>query len=251
MELRQLYLRPILIIIFFFLSLYLYSKFGPSLPINVLSQTRGEPLVVNAEGRAAVPNDTAKVTVGIEEVGASLSQTQASANTKAKMVTDELKRLGISDTDIKTVNYNIYPEQSFDTRPARITGYRVSASYEIKVKNLDQVNEVIAVATRSGANVVGNISFDVNDETRNEKLNEARAEAVKKAKEKASGLAQASGVTLGRIINISEFESGKDYYPMPLREVGTGTGDAASDLPQIQPGTNEVIVNVNVIFELR
>src|SRR3989344_6599147 len=120
-------------IVLFFLLLFFYSKFGPALPLNFTTQSRGEPLVVSAEGKAVVTPDIAKVTVGIEESGATLKSIQESVNKKSQDLIKALENLGIDKKDIRTISYNIYPENDYQENPPKITGYRVSTTYEIEV----------------------------------------------------------------------------------------------------------------------
>src|SRR6266576_609121 len=99
--------HPLVIIFSVFLGIFLFAKFAPSLPISVLSQQKGEPLVVSGEGRVTVTPDIAKINVGIQETGQSLKQVQDSVNKKSKSLVNALKKLGIGDSDIKTVSYYI------------------------------------------------------------------------------------------------------------------------------------------------
>ena len=86
----------------------------------------------------------------------------------------------------------------------RITGYQVSTSYEVTISDFNKINDLLVSATSFGANTVGSVTFDLSEELKNEKLKEAREIAVTEAKLKASGLAKAAGINLGKIINISE-----------------------------------------------
>ena len=61
--------HPLILIASFFLLLAIFSRFGVKLPISVISQEKGQPLVVDGEGKVTAVPDTAKVTVGIEESG--------------------------------------------------------------------------------------------------------------------------------------------------------------------------------------
>ena len=238
-------------IIIFFILLFVYSKFGPSLPISVLTQTKGEPMMVSDTGKVTVVPDIAKVTVGIDEQGQNLKQVQDSVNKKSKALTDSLKKVGVNEKDIKTVNYSVNPEYNYQSQPFRINGYRVSTSYEIKITDFELVNDVLVLATESGANVVGNISFEVNEETREKKLQEAREMAVDKAKQKAEGLAKASGITLGKIINVTE--SMDLDYPRPIayaKEMSLSSGDSP-EVANVTPGETEISVTVNLSYEIR
>lgn len=206
-------------------------------------------MVVSGTGKVTVVPDIAKITLGIEESGVSLKETQNSVNKKSKNLTEALKKLGIGEKEIKTISYDIYPEYNYETTPQKITGYRISTGYEVTVKDFDKINDVLTKATEVGTNIIGNINFEVNEETKKEKLQEAREEAVKEAKEKAEGLAKAANISLGKIINISESQ-GIDYpRPMALKEIAIGAGEEIK--PDIQPGETEISVSVSLTYEIR
>lgn len=239
-------------IIIFFILLFVYSKFGPSLPISVLTQTKGEPMIVSETGKVTVVPDIAKVSFGIDSQGQNLKQVQDSVNKKSKALTDALKKLGIEEKDIKTTNYSVNPEYDYSNSPYKINGYRVSTNYEVKITNFEMVNDALTVATESGANVIGNISFEVNEKTKEEYTQKAREEAVKLAKDKAEGLAKASGITLGKVINVSE-SFGVDY-PRPIaytKEVSFGGAADQANVANVAPGETEISVTVSLSYEIR
>ncbi len=238
-------------IIIFFILLFVYSKFGPSLPISVLTQTKGEPMMVSETGSATVVPDIAKLSLGIESQGQILKQVQDNVNTKSKQLTDTLTKLGVDKKDIKTTNYSVNPEYNYESQPFKINGYRVSTNYEVKITNFELVNDVLTAATDNGANIIGNINFEVNDETKTKLTQEAREEAVKLAKEKAEGLAKAAGITLGKIINVTESQGVN--YPRPVmyaKEMAVGVADSAQ-VANVTPGETEISVTVNLSYEVR
>ena len=242
---------PVITIISFFILLFLYSKFGPSLPLSVLSQQKGEPLVVTETGNATAVPDIAKITLGITESGSSLKAVQNSVNTKSQALTDSLKKLGVEEKGIKTTSYNLYPEYDYQSKPQILTGYRLTTNYRVTIRDFDKVNDAIVAATAAGANITGGVSFEVNDETKNKALTEAREEAVAKAKEKAQSLAKAAGITLGKIINITEETT--PAYPVPLAERAVGLGSTTTETtsPDINPGETEFTVTVSLSWEMR
>lgn len=206
-------------------------------------------MVVDGTGSAtAVPN-IAKVSVAIQESASSLSEVEKSVNTKSKTLVDAVKKAGVEDKDIKTTSYNISPTYDYRTNPSRITGYSASVSYQVTIRNVDKANDVLAAATGAGANNVGGINFDVDDNAKNKALNEARAEAVKNARQTAEGLAKAAGVTLGKILNITESQ-GTAPVPLPMRGAGLGAGPSETKV-QIQPGENEFNVTISITYEIR
>ena len=122
---KELIKSPLMIVITFFVLLFFYSTLGPRLPISIITQQKGEPLIVTEEGSSTAVPDIAKVSLGIEANGTSLKSVQDNVNKKSKNLVSELKKLGIDDKDIKTTSYNVYPEYNYDSQPPKISGYRV------------------------------------------------------------------------------------------------------------------------------
>ena len=228
-------------VIIFFILLFVFAKWGPSIPFSVLSQTRGEPMVVSGEGKATAIPDVAKISAGIQDSGTSLIAVQNSVDKKSQNLVSALKNLGINDRDIKTTSYNIYPQQNYQTNPPTITGYQVSVNYEVTVRKIDQVNSILTTVTEAGANLVGGVTFDLSNTAKQKALDSARNDAVKIAKENAESLARASGVTLGKIINISE---NQNSAPRPILMTEKST-------PNTQPGEAEVSLTVSLSYEVR
>lgn len=240
-------------IIVFFLLLFVYAKWGPAIPFSTTTQQKGNPFVATGQGKVAVSPNTAKITLGIEESGDTLKEVQDNVNQKSQSLVKELKKYDISDKDIKTVYYNVYPNYDYESSTTQIVGYRVSTGYEVTVPDIDQLNDVISTVTSTGVNNIGNISFELDEKTKKEKLQEARELAITEAKEKADGLAKAAGVNLGKIVNISENQSGVTPKPMldTARSLAIGSEESAPVQPDIQPGETEISVSVSLSYEVR
>lgn len=237
-------------IIIFFILLFVFAKWGPTINFSSITQTRGEPFIVSGEGKVSVTPDIAKVTLGIQESGQILKQVQDNLNKKSKTLVDAIKKQGIDEKDIKTTSYYIYPQYDYTNPNPRITGYSASTSYEVTIRDFDKVNEILAQATSAGANTAGGIALEVNDETKAKKLQEAREKAVAKAKEKAEGLAKAAGISLGKIINISESQGGNEIRPMYATSKDLAAGGAPTPA-DIQPGETEITVTISLSYEIR
>lgn len=242
--------RPFIYIPLFFILLFVYSKFGPSFPISVITQERGQPLVVEGTGKVVTTPDSAKISFGIEGSGITLAEVQKTSSQKSKTLVDSFKAEGIEERDIKTTAYNIYPDYDYsEGRIPRIVGYRVSISYEVTVKEIEKVNDLLVVATQNGANIVGNVSFEVSDDERKKLLAEAREKAAGEAKEKAESLAKAAGISLGKVLSISEYPT--SGYPVPLLEKSAVGGDVSLPSPEITPGQSEISITISISYEIR
>lgn len=243
-------MKQIITIAAIFVFLFIFAKWGPSIPFSTTSQTKGEPFIVSGTGKVSVAPDIAKLSLGIQENGTSLKSVQDSVNKKSKTLVDSLKNLGVGEGDIKTTSYSVYPQYDYTNPGQKIMGYQVSINYVVTVKNFDKLNDIFSVATSNGANVAGGINFDLSDSLKKQKLQEAREMAVGEAKDKAQGLAKASGITLGKIINISEDE-GNAPRPIQLMAKDASGAPAETSQANIQPGTTDITLTVSLSYEVR
>ena len=242
--------RSVGAVIIFFILLFIFAKWGPAINFSTITQTKGEPFVVQGTGKSFVAPDIAKVNLGIIQTGDNLKTVQDSVNKKSQDLTSQIKKLGIDEKDIKTLSYYVYPQYDYTAPTQKITGYQVSTEYEVTIRDFTKINDLLASATSFGANTIGSINFDLSDDLKNQKLQEARGEAVSEAKTKASGLAKAAGITLGKIINVSE-ATPSNIQPLTLPMAGGGVAEKSVTPPSVQPGTTEIDVTVSLSYEVR
>lgn len=218
---------------------------GP-LPFSVTSVTtqKSDTFNVTGEGKVSVIPDIATINAGISVQASTVKAAQDQMNSVINKVSDAVKNAGVDSKDIQTSNYNVSPGYDFSGGSQRIIGYRADTNLTVKVRNLDNVNQVIDAATANGANQISGLNFEVEDKTKAE--NDARQKAVEEAKKKASEAAKIAGFKLGRIINYSEnFQGG--IRPLPVMELSRATGAPT----QVEPGSTEVVVNVTLSYEIQ
>jgi uncharacterized protein len=237
-------------VIVFFILLFIFAKWGPAINFSSTTQTTGQPFVVQGTGKVTVAPDIAKIDFGIDETGTDLKTVQDSVNKKSQDLVNGIKKLGIDAKDIKTISYYVYPQYDY-TNPARkITGYQVSTEYEITIRDFTKINDLLASATSFGANTIGGVNFDLSDTLKNQTLQTARDQAVSEAKTKAEGLAKAAGITLGKIINVSE-ATPSNIQPLTLPVAGGGVTEKSVTPPSVQPGTTEMDITISLSYEVR
>ena len=237
-------------VIVFFILLFVFAKWGPTINFTTTTQTKGEPFVVQGTGKSTVAPDIAKVDLGIEESGSNLKTVQDSVNKKSQDLVSQIKKLGIDAKDIKTISYNVYPQYDYTAPIQKITSYQVSTNYEVTIRDFTKINDLISSATSFGSNIIGGITFDLSDNLKNQKLQEAREQAVSEAKTKATGLAKAAGITLGKIINVSEVTP-SNITPLTFPVSGGGVTEKSVTVPSVQAGTTEIDVTVSLSYEVR
>ena len=241
---------PFFTILFIFLGLFLFTRlFGP-LPfsINSITTTKTALFTVQGTGEATAVPDTALLNLGVNKESATVESAQKEVNGIINKITDDLKKLGVEEKNIKTTNYSVNPNYDYTSGSQKSNGYTVSANIEVRVKPIEKANQAIDTATADGATQVGGVTFVVDDDTQKKLEDQARLQAVEKAKEKAQSLANAAGIRLGRIVDVQESNTG---YPQPhLRTAGALAKTADTTPPtDLNPGENKVSVTITLSYE--
>ena len=201
---------------------------------------------VSGQGIVTTQPDTASVIVGVNIIEKTLSAAQEKAITQMTAVIAALKEAGIEERDIQTINYSVNILQNYDTNgnPATIEGFQVSNQVNVTVRDLTALGGILDTVVSQGANAIYGINFYVNDPS--VASSQARTLAVADAKKKADELAEATGMTVGRILSISENYSSS---PMPYFVGRAESADESSAVP-IQAGSTAIQVDVQVVYEL-
>ena len=205
---------------------------------------------VTGTGRVTVEPDTASISVGVTVFEANLAEAQAKATTQMTAVIEAVKAAGVADEDIQTSNYSVNVRQDYDDNgnPTKIVGYDISNTVSVTVRDLDGLGDALTAVVDAGANTIYGISFFTWDMT--EATAQARAAAVADARAHADQLAGAANVSVGRVVTISE---GYSAAPPPVlydRAAESDMAMAASAPVPVQVGTQEIQVQVSIVYEL-
>lgn len=210
---------------------------------------------VSGEGKIVAIPDIAQFTFGvITEGDLNITDLQTANSRKINQAIAYLKNSSVNSKDIQTQGYNISPRYEYGNCPTHTTvcpppsivGYSISQTVEVKVRDLSSVGSIISNVVNNGANSVSQLNFIIDDPA--EIKNQASAKAIAQAKEKAQKMAEAGGFRIGKIISIYESSSS------PYGQVGFGGGamekSAPTAPPTVEPGSQEVISNVSLQFEI-
>lgn len=207
------------------------------------STTPAHTITVSGTGKVTVVPDVARVNLGVTLSKPTVKAARDGAATSMTAIIAALKALGIADADIQTSGLNLSPQYATGSS-TKIVGYTISEQLQVTVRDLDKAGDVVDTATAKGATDVNGIWFEISDPARAQ--NDARAAAVTAARSSAQALAGAANVSLGSVISISDATpTFVGYYP------NFGAKDtAAPAATPVQPGTQDVMATVTVIFEI-
>jgi uncharacterized protein YggE len=223
------------------------SACGPAV-VGQAAQPATRTLNVNGLGSTYLTPDIAYIYIGVHSEGATASEVVDANKVQTNAVLDALKKAGVDEKDLRTTNFSIWPSQQYSPE-GTVTGtiYMVDNTVYVTVRDLNGLGDLLDDTIAAGANSINSIQFDVADKSA--AVKEARAKAVTDAKTQAQELADAAGVKLGDIQNISFY----DNSPYPVFEgKGGGGGAAMADTSvSIQPGQLTISVSVNITYDIK
>jgi hypothetical protein len=195
------------------------------------------------EGSASAKPDVARASIGVEVTAATVADATRHNNDKMNAVVAKIKTLGIADKDIQTTNYNVSIQRG---RSNEITGYRVSNSVSLTIRDLDKVGAILDQASQAGANNIYGISFAVDDPSKLQA--DARAKAMADAQKRADELARLAGAARGDVLVISEVIQSN---PVPLFAAAPAALRAADSEPSIEAGELSLRMRVQVVYSIK
>lgn len=219
----------------------LFYEFG------ALPQNYPKEINVNGEGKTFAKPDIATVSLGMNTQGLKSQEVVDRNNEVMQKVIDAVKGLGVDEKDIQTTAYNLMPLYDYTERGRVFKGYSLDQQVRVKIRNFDIISDVLDKATSLEANTVGDLQFTVDD--MEQFRAEARAKAIAQAREKATTLANQAGLSLGRLVNISE---GYNSFPPVPYGVGFGGADLKETVaPSIETGQLEITSTVTLTYRVR
>jgi len=218
-------------------------------------------ITVAGEGEVTAVPDVAQFSFSVEAEGEDAAQAQELSGTKVNTILEYLEEQGIEEKDIKTQNYNLYPNWRYEEVecPAGTfycppgeqvqDGFTVNQSVSVKVRATDTAGALIAgVGEREATNISGlNFTIDDTDTLKQE----ARALAIKDAKAKAVTLAEQLGVRIVRMQYYYEDEGYSHSYDdrMMYSEMAMDEADfGGADLPM---GENSTTAKITITYEVK
>lgn len=203
-------------------------------------------LVAKGEGTLIVPPDRVRINLGVETKNVS-SDVAAAQN--AELMNRTMKALlatGLKSEAIQNKLYSLeIPSEDFLvralTKEEKPSEYVATSSVTIELNATEDVGKLIQTAIAAGSNKIGSIRFYLNDPSPEE--SKALAKAISNAKTKAEMMAQAAGVELGRILEISEGYSSSYAAEAPAPVAGESQ-------IQIKPQMIEVSADVTLTYEI-
>lgn len=233
-----------------------------------IDQQSNYQITVSGEGKVYAKPDVALVNLGVTTQAATVANVTKNNTDKMNAVIAAVKNLGVEDKDIETTNYSLTPvygnnyivptevptaapmmNSQIIRTTSVVTGYRLEQDVQVKIRDFTKISDVLAQSTASGANLVGDLQFTIDNPEQYKE--QARAKAIAQAKTNAQNLVKDSGINLGKLINVYENYIYPGVYNSATKAMGGGTLDSVASTPTIQPGQQEIDVTINLTYQVK
>jgi uncharacterized protein YggE len=209
-------------------------------------------IVVNGQGTAELVPDMAVLQLTVTREAKTAREALDANSAAMTQVMKALRDQGIAERDIQTANFSIQPRYVYpapkaqgEREPPRITGYTVRNGLSVRVRDLAKLGAIMDQSVTLGVNEGGNIMFTNDDPS--DAVDQARVRAVKDAMGKAKTLADAAGVKLGKVLQISENSYSPGPAPMMRAEM---MANRAADAVPVAAGESSYQVTVSMSYAI-
>lgn len=192
--------------------------------------------------------DRARVQFTIETQADTAKKAQSDNDDEINDLVDTLEDLGVSDSDITTSNYSLYPKYDYsDNGDGSITGYTLSCTLLVENQDVDGVSTIIAGCSDAGITSISGLEYYCEDDT--DSYSDALKKAIADAQTKAEAVAEATGSKLGPIVSITETTDGNMSEPDTYYNFQTE--QTMADSATIFPSDVEVTAGVTVVYSVK
>lgn len=210
-------------------------------------------ITASATESTYVTPDSATVSFTVETTDKNSQKAVAENNKKTTALINAIKASLAQNETIKTTSYNLRQNYEYNNilKKNVLSGYALTNTITVKLKDITKTGEIIDIATKNGATNVNNLSFSLEDT--NAICKELTQKAVLKAKEEAQTVLAPLGKTIDNISTINYACSSQMRYSpyrnyAMLKSSGMETADTSVS---IEEGETKVEASVTIVFTIK
>ena len=217
------------------------------LALPAAAETAPATIAVTGEGKVDMAPDMAMLSLGVMTQADTAAAALKANSDGLSGALDRLKAAGIEGRDIQTSGLSLHPNVDYSStgREPQVRGYTASNMLTVRLRDLSVLGQTLDAVVTEGANTLNGLSFGLQNP--DEATDEARRRAVADATHKAALYAEAAGVTLGRIVTISE--QGNYGGPQPMMMAEARLAKDAGSVP-VASGEISIGATISVVYEI-
>ena len=212
-----------------------------------------QTISVSGTATASSSPDSLVIVLGVESEAKTANESLSENSNSLNSVISSLTNSGLSEDDIQTSNFSIYPMydsiKDFNGNWQQVlTGYRVSNILSIQTDKIDSAGEIIDAAVSSGANRVDNVSFQLSDDKYQKISDDLIADAINDATQKAEKALVPLKQKIVGVKSVVIHDNVVPYYDSPMRASFDGFAESSMKSAPIMSGDEEITTNVSIVF---
>jgi uncharacterized protein YggE len=210
---------------------------------SMIAQQEMKPSVdVTGEGIVNIVPDEVTISVRVENTGSNPKELKQMNDRVIAEVIQFVKQMGVDDKHVQTDFVRLSKNYEYNTKTYN---YAANQSLKIKLTDLKKYEPLMNGLLETGINRIDGINLT---SSKMESLqSQARKKAIEHAKMKAEEYTSVLGQSVGKAIQISEFQQINTPRPMLRSAMAM---DSEGGQQTLAPGEMQVAVQVNVRFEL-
>lgn len=209
---------------------YLLLSFLLFISLAAVSQTTSVPTIrVTGSATVKVKPDLGVINIEVSEVRQKMADAITALTEKSNSYAAMLKSLGISETAIKTTNFQVSQNRIYKNNEHLDSGYIASQDMRIEfVYEQELLQQIVGAFAKSDSPITFNIQFELSEGLKSKVQSQIIEFSVKDATDKANSIAKASAVKLMRILTITygNWDQPKEME-LVIRTRSYGAGGAA------------------------
>lgn len=218
------------------------------------SEVQESTLHVESATQNDVAPDTVKIRFYVENSGINLSDLKDKNDKIVNSAIVKIKEKLSANDSIKTIALSVNSVYNYKDKIRIFQKYEVKNGFEVKLKNLNIISEIIKLAVDNGVNRVDGLAFSLEDSETH--CNELITQAVKKARLKAQITANAADSQILKVKNLNPYCSVSGNTPRPRYYMNAtmakdSLAGETSAIETIEPGSINIRAGVNITYYLK
>lgn len=220
-----------------------------------LAEGQKTGISVTGECLKRVQRDRGAVTISSSIVAPTAKESSKRTIESHEKIKGEIQALKLPDLSVATSGYSVNQECTYNSKTSarECSGYRTTISTRFETPTFTNLEDIIGIASKLGAQDVSQLEAFVSPLSLKAEREGCLEIATKNAQAKAQRIANGAGVTLGKLISISE--GGEDSV-QPMSHRGVFAMSAASEEkgaagPSIDAQPYDLQVAVSAVYGIQ
>lgn len=221
------------------------------IPVMLFS-CHGKKRIVEVYGRGEVKiaPDFVDFKFSVVNTNAAPELSQKINMKKSAAIIEALKKIGIKESNIFTLNYSLSPEYHYARDTQVFDGYKSENNFLVRLTEVEKYQSILSKILALGVNRIDNIEFGVKNFQ--ELKSRSLSLAISNARDKAMALAKPVKLDVSKPLKIFELDSNLDQNSVRknVMQYSNYNGREEANIQVISKGERLVVTNVLVRFEL-